>query len=186
MEKHSRKISYPTWIERVVDWDRAIESPERRMALAHALALENVRNGGGPFAALVTTPVGRLISVGTNRVIADCDSTAHAEVQAIRHAEREIGTHDLGAGEDRMLELYASCSPCIQCFGAIWWSGIKKVYSSTGKKEAEAVGFSEGPVDAALWEVMRRERGVIHTADFACGPAALRPFAEFKKMGVLY
>jgi tRNA(Arg) A34 adenosine deaminase TadA len=47
------------------------------MRHAIALALENVRNGGGPFAAVIAKN-GALIATGANRVTATHDPTAHA------------------------------------------------------------------------------------------------------------
>ena len=55
------------------------------MREAIALAIENVRNGGGPFAAVIVRN-GEVIGRGTNRVTASNDPTAHAEIEAIRAA----------------------------------------------------------------------------------------------------
>ena len=55
------------------------------MREAIALAVENVRNGGGPFGAVIVKD-GEVVSTGVNRVTANNDPTAHAEVSAIRAA----------------------------------------------------------------------------------------------------
>ena len=60
------------------------------MQLAIDLSIENVANGGGPFGAVIVRD-GEVIATGTNRVTANCDPTAHAEVSAIRAACAKIG-----------------------------------------------------------------------------------------------
>ena len=79
---------------------------ETFMRRAIALAVENVKNGGGPFGAVITRG-DDIIAEGVNRVTAQHDPTAHAEVQAIRKAAERLQTFDL-AGCD----IYSSCEPC--------------------------------------------------------------------------
>ena len=53
------------------------------MQQAIDLSIENVKNGGGPFGAVIVEN-GKIIATGVNRVTASNDPTAHAEVNAIR------------------------------------------------------------------------------------------------------
>ena len=76
------------------------------MRQAIALALANVRNGGGPFAAVIAKN-GALIATGTNRVTAANDPTAHAEVVAIREACKRLESFQLDH-----CELFTTCEPC--------------------------------------------------------------------------
>ncbi len=92
---------------------------------------------GGPFAAIIVRQ-GKLVSEGSNEVTSSCDPTAHAEVQAIRKACRELGSFQL---ED--CELYSSCEPCPMCLGAIYWARPARVYYAASRVEAAHAGFDD-------------------------------------------
>jgi guanine deaminase len=112
------------------------------MARAIELALENVRAGGGPFAAAIVKD-GRILATGVNRVTASNDPTAHAEIVAIRAACAALGSFSL-AGCD----LYATCEPCPMCLGAIYWSRPARVFYGGNAADAAAAGFD----DAFIYE----------------------------------
>ena len=99
---------------------------EELMRKAIELSVENVRNGGGPFGAVIARD-GNIVATGVNRVTASNDPTAHAEVSAIREACRQLGTFDLSG-----CEIYTSCEPCPMCLGAIYWAHLDKIYPSSG------------------------------------------------------
>jgi guanine deaminase len=107
------------------------------MRKAIELSIENVRNGGGPFAALVVKD-GEILSTGTNRVTASFDPTAHAEVVAIREACRKLSQFQLTG-----CEIYTSCEPCPMCLGAIYWARPAKVYFGNTASDAAAIGFDD-------------------------------------------
>ncbi len=116
------------------------------MEEAIALAVENVRRGGGPFAALVVEE-GEVIARGANRVTAQSDPTAHAEVEAIRAACARRGDFSLAG-----CTLYTTCEPCPMCLGAIYWARLDKVVYASTHKEAAAAGFD----DAFIYEEIAR------------------------------
>ncbi|NIP78653.1 MAG: nucleoside deaminase, partial [Gemmatimonadetes bacterium] len=60
----------------------------------------------GPFGAVVARD-GVVLGEGWNRVVADRDPTAHAEIMAIRAAADRAGTHVLEG-----CTIYCSCEPC--------------------------------------------------------------------------
>ena len=95
------------------------------------------KNYGGPFGACVVKD-GKIIGKGINRVIKNCDPTAHAEIVAIRNACKTLNTHDLTG-----CELYTSCYPCPMCLSAIIWANIKKVYYGNTKEDAADIGFRD-------------------------------------------
>ena len=92
------------------------------MREAISLAVENVKNGGGPFGAVIVRD-GKIVATGVNRVTANNDPTAHAEVTAIRAACSKLGTFNLAG-----CVIYTSCEPCPMCLGAIYWAHIDKIY----------------------------------------------------------
>jgi len=179
-------LEYPPWVEALINREGVVASPEERMRLAIRIARESVDNGGGPFGSVITEESGTLVSIGYNSVMLEHDSTAHAEVMAIRIAERMFSTHDLGHDGLPRLELYSSCAPCMMCFGVIWWSGIKKVYAAANKDDAESIGFKEGLVTMEMWDEIRKKKGVEYIANFCRDEEALRPFEKFKERGMLY
>ena len=108
------------------------------MKVAKELAEENLTtNAGGPFGACVVKN-GEIIGRGANKVISTNDPTAHAEINAIREACKNIGSHDLSG-----CELYTSCYPCPMCLSAIIWANIKKVYYGNTKEDAANIGFRD-------------------------------------------
>lgn len=107
------------------------------MREAIRLSEDNVRNGGGPFGAVIARD-GEIVGTGTNRVTSDCDPTAHAEVNAIRAAASRLGTFDLSG-----CEIYSSCEPCPMCLGAIYWAHLDRLYYGNDKHDAAGIGFDD-------------------------------------------
>ena len=107
------------------------------MKEAIALACENIKQGGGPFAAVIVKD-NQVIARTGNTVTTDNDPTAHAEVNAIRMACKKLGTFDLSG-----CEIYSSCEPCPMCLSAIYWAHIDKIYMSGLKHEAAQAGFDD-------------------------------------------
>lgn len=108
------------------------------MHIALDEASQGVKKGdGGPFGAVIVKE-GNVISLGHNMVISNCDSTAHAEIIAIRKAEQILGTYDLSG-----CVLYSTCYPCPMCLGAIMWARISKVYYACRPEDAAAIGFDD-------------------------------------------
>lgn len=92
---------------------------------------------GGPFGAAVVKDK-QIISIASNRVLADKDPTAHAEMVAIRRACKQLGTHDLSG-----CELYATGYPCPMCLSAIMWANIRVIYVAGEPEDAKAIGFRD-------------------------------------------
>lgn len=107
------------------------------LKLAIELAKENVKNGGGPFGAVIVKD-GQIIAKGTNRVTSNNDPTAHAEIVAIRQACDKLNDFQL---TDCII--YSSCEPCPMCLGAIYWARPKKLVFAANKFDAANAGFDD-------------------------------------------
>lgn len=113
------------------------------------MAETSVRQGGGPFAALVVRD-GQVIGRGSNRVTLDNDPTAHAEVQAIRDACRNIQDFSLHG-----CELYVNCEPCPMCLSAAYWARLDGVIYAASAEDAARAGFD----DVLIKDELRLEPG---------------------------
>lgn len=110
---------------------------EELMQRAIELSINSVRNGGGPFGAVIARE-GEIIAEGSNGVTIYNDPTAHAEVTAIRKACEKLGTFNLTG-----CEIYTSCEPCPMCLGAIYWAHLDKIYYANDRKDAADIGFDD-------------------------------------------
>lgn len=118
------------------------------------LGYEAIRtHTGGPFGALIVLD-NVIIGRGQNAVTSTHDPTAHAEVNAIRHACRHVRTHKLTGAT-----LYTSCEPCPMCLGAIYWARIERVvFAATALDAATIAQFDDHHFyhEIALpWEVRK-------------------------------
>lgn len=101
------------------------------------MAKTNIEEGGGPFAAIIVKE-DKIIGRGVNRVTANNDPTAHAEVQAIRNACNQLKTFILDG-----CTIYSSCEPCPMCLGAIYWAHIDALCYGSGREDAAEAGFDD-------------------------------------------
>ena len=131
-------------------------SPAEYLARAVQIAVDNVRNAGGPFGAIIVSADGRVFE-GVNRVTATLDPSAHAEVTAIRAACQGLGTFDLSGAT-----LYSSCEPCPMCLATSLWARLDRVYFAADRNDAADAGFDDavfyryfegGPADRAIMPV---------------------------------
>ncbi|MBF4994483.1 nucleoside deaminase [Arthrobacter gandavensis] len=112
------------------------------LSRAIELATANVADSGGPFGAVIVTADGQAFD-GVNRVTANNDPTAHAEVTAIRNACAALETFDLSGAV-----LYTSCEPCPMCLASALWARIDRVVYAADRHDAAAAGFD----DAVFYE----------------------------------
>lgn len=151
-------LSLPEWVHKHAKPRQVFVSQEDRMRFVISLAACNVEEEtGGPFgAAVFESQTGSLIAPGVNSVQRENCSIAHAEAMALALAQRVLGTFDLGAAQLPRLELVTSAQPCIQCWGNVWWSGIRRLVVGASVRETEALaGFDEGPVPPNWAELLR-------------------------------
>ena len=105
------------------------------MQQAISLASEVKSSGDVPVGALIVNEVGEILSLGKNEREKVNDSTAHAEIVAIRKASEELGSWRL---DD--LTLIVTLEPCVMCAGAILQSRIKRLVFGAFDQKAGAVG----------------------------------------------
>lgn len=116
---------------------KTTEQDNQFMRMDIEASIQNVRNGGGPFGAVIVRN-GEVVATGVNRVTANNDPTAHAEVSAIREACQKLSTFKL---DDCVI--YTSCEPCPMCLSAIYWSGIRRIYYGNTAQDADDINFSD-------------------------------------------
>lgn len=110
---------------------------ENLMREAIELSKKSVASGGGPFGAVIARN-GEIIARASNTVTQTNDPTAHAEVNAIRSACKELGVFKLNG-----CELYTSCEPCPMCLSAAYWAGIEKIYFGNSRIDAKEINFDD-------------------------------------------
>ncbi len=92
-----------------------------RLALAEAEAA--AARGDVPVGAVLVDSQGRVLAAAGNRVEADDDPTAHAEMLAVR-----TGARRLGAARLAECDLYVTLEPCAMCAAAIAAARLRRLY----------------------------------------------------------
>jgi tRNA(adenine34) deaminase len=101
-------------------------------ALAEAHAAADA--GEVPIGAIAVMG-GRIVARGQNRVLRDCDPTAHAEMVALRAAAQAIGNYRL-----LECELYVTLEPCAMCAGAMIHARLGRLVYGAADPKAGAAG----------------------------------------------
>lgn len=107
------------------------------MRLAIDKAKEGINKGQSPFGACIVKN-GKMVVCEHNVVWKTTDSTAHAEVTAIREACRKLKTINLSG-----CTIYSTTEPCPMCFSAIHWAGIGRIVYGASIADAKKAGFDE-------------------------------------------
>ena len=142
------------------------------MRQAIRLAVENIKHSGGPFGAVIVKD-GKVIATGVNRVTANNDPTAHAEVTAIRAACKALGTFSLQG-----CDIYSSCEPCPMCLGAIYWAHLDNLYYGASKHDATLAGFDDQFIYEELDQPIQSRR---LTTEVLLSDEAQEPFTVWRQ-----
>jgi tRNA(adenine34) deaminase len=102
-----------------------------RLALAEARAAAEA--GEVPVGAVVSRD-GEVLATGRNRMRADQDPTAHAEIVAMRAAARALGDWRLDG-----CDLWVTLEPCAMCAGAIALARMSRLYFGAPDPKGGAV-----------------------------------------------
>ena len=95
---------------------------DENMELAIKEARKAAQRDEIPVGAIIKETSGKVIAIESNKTIELCDPTAHAEINAIRHACRErkqLYLYDC--------TMYVTLEPCMMCLAAIVNSRIEKL-----------------------------------------------------------
>ena len=115
---------------------------ERFMRAALAVATED---GDDPRLTPIGSVIvyeGKIIATERNRVAANHDVTAHAEIMAIRRAGASFAN-----GELRGATLYSTLQPCGMCTMASIWSKVARVVYGAGREDVHAMYFEARHID---------------------------------------
>lgn len=100
------------------------------------LAIENKKQGGRPFGAIIVKDQ-KIVSRGVNNMLASFDPSSHAELEAIRKLTAKNCTLDLTG-----YKIYASAQPCPMCLAAIAMSNISEIIYAFDNHDAAPFNFS--------------------------------------------
>ncbi|WP_346014550.1 tRNA adenosine(34) deaminase TadA [Thiocystis violacea] len=151
------------------------ETPDdaRWMTRALELARQAAAEGEVPVGAILVRD-GEMLGEGWNRPIGAHDASAHAEIQALRHAGQRVGNYRLPG-----TTLYVTLEPCVMCAGAIIHARVGQVVYGAPDPKAGACGsvFDLLPSDTRFNHRTECRGGVL--AD-ACGET-LRAFFRARR-----
>lgn len=93
------------------------------------MALDNVKNGGKPYSAVIVKD-NVMIASAVNESHIHPDATLHAELLTIQKASQILQSEDLNN-----CILYASGEPCDMCRCAAQWANLTKIYYLASRDE---------------------------------------------------
>jgi tRNA(Arg) A34 adenosine deaminase TadA len=184
---HELTFDLPAWTRHWDGWRKLYASEEERVGLSVWLARRNIEEGtGGPFgAAVFEADTGKLVSIGMNLVVPQKCAVLHAEIVALMAASRRLGSHTLRSPGGPSYDLATSCEPCALCLGSLLWFGVSRVLCSATRRDAEHLGFDEGPVFPESYAYLEK-RGIVFVRELlrSEGQAVLRDYG--RSTGAIY
>lgn len=108
---------------------------EKHMKSALELARKAMAEGEVPVGCVVVSADGEIIGSGYNRREKEKNALAHAELEAINEACRNMEDWRLNG-----CSLYVTLEPCPMCAGAIINSRISKVFYGAKEEQSGACG----------------------------------------------
>ena len=100
-------------------------TPKTFMKRAEEMRNKAVKAGDQAYGAVVVKD-GKIVGLGPSRVITNQDPTAHAEMEALRDASKNLGLQTLSG-----CILYSTSPPCAMCEAGAHWAGIDKMISTS-------------------------------------------------------
>jgi len=135
-----------------------LETKDDCFFMRHALEqAQRARDVGEVPVGAVVVQNQSVISYGFNHPIQSHDSTAHAEIMAIRAAGNAIGNYRLSE-----CVLYVTLEPCTMCIGAIFHARIKRlVYAAADPKTGACGSVINLPLESRLNHHLQVTGGVL-------------------------
>lgn len=151
-EERARKMAN----SRMAVWGDSVLMADHNELMKQAIDVgrRGIAVGDSPFGAVIATANGRVVIAAHNTVRSSCDSTAHAEINAIRGACAKLGRIHL-AGHI----IASTCEPCPMCAAAIHWAGLDAVVYGASIADAKDAHFNELPV--SIETLYRRGRSPV-------------------------
>ena len=115
---------------------------EKWMTIAIQEALKAEAEGEVPIGAVLVKD-GFLIAQAHNQPISTSDATAHAEIQLLRAAGKELQNYRLTG-----TNLYVTLEPCAMCFGAMMHARIERIIYGAYDPKTGVCGSCEDLRDA--------------------------------------
>jgi tRNA(adenine34) deaminase len=116
----------------------AAQPKDTPMALAFAEAEAAGWHGEVPVGAVLVGPGGEVVAKAGNRVEAEHDPTAHAEMLVLREGAAALGQRQLDG-----CDLYVTLEPCPMCAAAISLARVRRLYF--GAYDPKGGGVEHGP-----------------------------------------
>jgi tRNA(adenine34) deaminase len=155
----------------------SLEQDQAFMSIALALAGQAAIAGEVPVGAIIVKD-GEIIGRGSNAPIGSHDPSAHAEIQAMRNAAKNLGNY-------RLVDctLYVTLEPCAMCAGAIQHARIARLVYGANDLKTGACG---SVVDLMGEQKLNHHTQVISgiLAD-ECGKVLSNFFSERRKLAKL-
>ncbi len=143
--------------------------------MALAQAQKAYEEGEVPIGAVIVRD-GEVLGEGRNMTEQLHDSTAHAEMMALKQAFSKVGGGRLNGAA-----MYVTCEPCAMCAGALVWSKIERLYIGAMDPKAGGCGsvFSI-PTEKRLNHQLKVETGLLEEE---CGALLSEFFKELRIRG---
>ena len=123
------------------------EDIEKFIDLAFEEALKALKNNEVPIGAVIVNKEKIVVGKGHNQTETLKDSTAHAEILALKSASKKINDWRL---DDHII--FSTIEPCEMCMGAIVEARIKEVYYGSKNTKRKNI---EKKIKASMVENMK-------------------------------
>ena len=119
------------------------------MERAIFLSKKSVETNGGPFGAVVSFR-DEIVGEEMNRVTIENDCSLHAEVVAMRAAQKKLNTFNLKGAV-----LWSSTEPCPLCTSMVLWARLDSVFYCNTRHDAKKIDFD----DSEIFEELKKKPG---------------------------